>query len=107
MAKTPEINLDALKQQLAGLKTRADGLTVKKEGLIREAATQEQRQEQALKELAELGYPDAKGLDLTGLAAMAANLTTELTTALTELDAAVSSTEALLGVATTSSADLD
>lgn len=108
MAKTtlPEINLDELKSRLQGLKTRADGLTAKKEGLIREAATQEQKQQQALKELEELGYPEAKGLDIQGLAELAGGLTTDLTAALGELEKAVTETEALLGVAQVA-ADLD
>ena len=107
MVTTPEINLDALKGQLQGLKTRADALTTKKESLIREAAAQEQRQAQALKELGELGYPEASGLDLQGLADMATSLTTELTTALDALGKAVGDTEALLGVANNVASDLD
>ena len=96
---TPEINIDELKGRLQGLKTRADGLITKKDALIREGAAQDQRRTQAEKELAELGYPQAEGMDLPALAELAGTLTTDLQSALASLEAAVTDTEKLLGVA--------
>ena len=95
----PEINIEELKGRLQGLKTRADSLVTKKDALIREGATQDQRRQQAEKELAELGYPQAEGMDLQGLAELAGTLTTDLQSALASLEAAVTDTEKLLGVA--------
>ena len=98
MAAVPEVNIEALKGQLQGLKTRADSLITKKDALIREGATQDQRRQQAEKELSELGYPQAEGMDLQALAELAGTLTTDLQGALASLETAVSETEKLLGV---------
>lgn len=99
MAAVPEVNIEALKGQLQGLKTRGDALVAKKDALIREGATQDQRRQQSEKELAELGYPQAEGMDLQALAELAGTLTTDLQGALASLETAVSETEKLLGVA--------
>ena len=98
MATTP-INLDELKTQLAALKTRSDAILAKKDGLIAEAAAQDQKQQQARKELVDLGYPQAESMDLTALAELAEGLTAELTQSLAALNTAVSDAETLLGIA--------
>ena len=95
----PEINIEELKGRLQGLKTRADSLVTKKDALIREGATQDQRRQQAEKELAELGYPQAEGMDLQGLAELAGTLTTDLQSALASRETAVTDAEKLQGVA--------
>lgn len=103
----PEINLEDLKARLAGLKTRADALGQKKEALLREATIQEQNQERALQELADLGHPEAKGMNLTELAKLGADLGSKLTEALGSLETAVTETEKLLGIAQAAGHELD
>lgn len=109
MAKTPapEINLDELKTRLSGLKTRADAMAQKKEAILKEATIQEQNQERALQELAELGFSEAKGMNLTELANLGAELGSKLTLALGSLETAVVETEKLLGIAQSTAHELD
>ena len=95
MAKitAPALSLDELKANLQTLKTRADGLIAKKDQLVREATIQEQNRDRALQELTDLGYPQAKDLDIQGLANLGSDLLTQLNDALTGLGVAVEAAE--------------
>jgi hypothetical protein len=98
MAAKPQLpSLDDVKAQLQALKGRGDALVAKKDGLLREAATAEEQQNQAIKELKELGY-DVEALDVTGILELGAKLTEGLTASLKDLETAVTSTERMLGV---------
>lgn len=103
----PDINLEDLKARLAGLKTRADAMALRKEAILKEATIQEQNQERALAELADLGFPEAKGMNLTELAQLGADLGSKLTLALGSLETAVVNTEKLLGIAQAAGHELD
>lgn len=92
------LNIDEAKTRLQGLKSRADNLTTKKEGLQKELTIQEQNRDRALQELADLGYPEVKGMDEAGLAAFGEKLGEELSSAMGELEGVVASTEQLMGI---------
>lgn len=94
--KQPAIPLDELKTRIQSLKERAEALTAKKDALLRESATTEQRHTQAVEELAGLGYPQAKGLDIQGLTALGSEIAENLTKAIGDLEKAVTSAEAIM-----------
>ena len=109
MAKlpVPTQSLEELKIMLQGLKTRADALNLKRDALVREATIQEQNQDRALKELADLGYPEAAKMDLTALATLGSDLLTQLNGAIGDLTKAVDTAEQTINGQSTTAVDLD
>lgn len=92
------LNLDEAKTKLQGLKSRADVLTGKKEGLQKELTIQEQNHSRAIQELTDLGYPQVKDMSPEELAAFSDKLGEEMQEALGELETVVTSTEKLMGI---------
>lgn len=99
------LNIDEAKTRLQGLKSRADSLTTRKEGLQKELTIQEQNRDRALQELVDLGYPEVKTMDAAGLQAFSDKLGGELTDAMGELETVVASTEQLMGISKASELD--
>lgn len=91
------VTIEQAKAALTSLKSRADALMARREPLLRDATIQEQNQERALQELKELGYPQAEGMDLKGLADLGNELLTQLEAGLATLTTAVEAAEAALG----------
>ena len=90
--------LEGLKQTVSGLKERATKLSATREAKIREAATKEQMQVQALAELKELGVTPAN-LQPGTLELLAEKAAADLNKSITELEATVTEAEQLAGVA--------
>lgn len=88
--------LEGLKLTVSSLKDRASKLALTREGLIRQAATQEQTQAQALAELKELGIVPAN-LEPGTLEALAEKAAVELNKSVVELEKAVADAEQLSG----------
>ena len=96
MAKPVTKSLESLKAELQDRKLRVEALNRQREALLKEATIQEQNGERALKELAELGYPQAAGLDRSALAALTTQLLTECDASLTILTRDVEAGEAAM-----------
>ena len=94
-----ELSIDEIKSRLQDVKNRADALIRKKDDLIRQSAQNEEQRQQAIRELGELGHPEAAQLDLEGLQELAQGLTAQLVEGVSALEAATAETEKLLGVA--------
>ena len=95
---TAEPTIDEIKTRLQDVKSRADALIRKKDDLIRQSAQNEEQRQQAIRELGELGYPEAAQLDLEGLQELAQGLTSQLVEGVAALEAATAETEKLLGM---------
>mgnify|MGYP001578201625 CR=1 FL=1 len=98
--------LEEQKATLQGLKTRVDSIVAMKDGLIREAGTQEQRRDQSLKELVDLGYPNSPTMSVEEMKALSATISVELGEEMASLATTVNDTEALLGVAKSNGLDI-
>lgn len=94
-----ELSIDEIKSRLQDVKNRADALIRKKDDLIRQSAQNEEQRQQAIRELGELGHPEAADLDLPGLQELAKTLTERLTQGVQALEEATTEAEKLLGVA--------
>jgi hypothetical protein len=91
MATTTDFN-----QKLAELNKRAIALGKTRDAKLREAAQQEQRRDQALDELEQLGYPQARDMKTKDLAALRDQIESELVTELDEFEHALQEGEALV-----------
>lgn len=96
MAAEPSI--EDLKSRLQAVKGRADALIRKKDDLIRQSAQNDEQRQQALRELADLGHPEAADLDLEGLQALTQKLTDRLVEGVAALETATAEAERLMGI---------
>ena len=87
--------LEGLKQTVSGLKERATKLSATREAKIREAATKEQMQVQALAELKDLGVTPAN-LQPGTLELLAEKASSDLNAAVTELETVITAAETLV-----------
>lgn len=99
--------IEDLKTQLVTLKTRSEALVAKKDGLIRQVAQADEQEQVALRELAELGYPQVGEMTPEALVELQNSVMEELVAGMAVLSETVVAAEAMLNVAKpTASLDL-
>jgi len=93
------VNFKEIEQQIHNLHVRVKELATKRDGIIRQAGSEEQKLQEAYARLSDLGTPDAAKLSTDALEELNNQLQEQLVTAVAELTAKVEEGERLLAKA--------